>query len=161
MALTPLKLYKGDADEELVETFAGFTDLAVVSAAEQASYYSALTDIDNGVETALPFVFLEGTPDLLDLTDPTTPLFVEAGTYAVSASILGDQLTPAGFAAVRIKVTGGAVVGSGQGVDPSARFGAAATIVAAAGDSLQVAVFNGDGTDTRQFRLNYVVIVKL
>lgn len=155
MALTPIKLFKGDSVEQLVESFTGFTDLVIPPpvAPEQSSYFGAgLLIPDNGA-AALTWDPVNTGPELFDLTDPTNPLWLEGGLYAVTFLLIADAMLG------RFLVFGALDATTGQ--QPTWVFSVGAATLAAplgvvkvvTGGAFPLTVQNKDGTAARNFGL--------
>lgn len=159
MALTPLKLFKGDPLNELVESFSGFTDLQV-GAAEQATYFGSLVSVAAGASAPLPWTTLASGVDLLDRSTPDSPTFLADGLYALMLSVVAGDHFPSPLAAqvtcdvYRTPMLGSALAQSIVTLPIVGLFGA--------GGSAQVLLARAsDGGGAIHFGLTLTAIVKL
>jgi hypothetical protein len=161
VTLQPIKLYRGDPLNELVETFAGFTEFAAGGAAEQSVYSGDPVSINNNATKVLPVTNIATVVELLDRTNPLAPTFLAAGAYGITFSVTGDALTAGGYAVAIIQPSGGPAGVSGEGFHPPTIFGTSLVAEVAAGDPLGLYVTNKDGIAARSFSLNNLTLVKL
>lgn len=165
MALTPLKLFRGDSSGELVESFSGFTDLEVGSGAFAAYAAGTPVLVNDGDSASLPFGALAVGDELLDHSDPLAPAVLEAGTYWLLATVLADApLSPGGYVAVEADLIALGGVGQVSVLQQSEipELGASSQGIAVcnAGDQLYARVYNSDGLSARTFTL-YGTVVKI
>ena len=161
--LSPIKLFRGDADDELVESFGGFTDLQLPPpfVPQEARYTGAVTAIPNGGNALLPWTTLVFGPDLLDRTNVTLPTFLTDGLYSLTCGVAGEALTPGGYC--RIGVQAPAVFAVFYTSTDRPEYGDVLTAVFRAGPGVQldVVVENHDGASARSFSIDRAILVKI
>jgi hypothetical protein len=156
MSRGPIEIY----DEAGVLRLKGESEPAIGSAGVQTAYTGPSTLCTNDDYTNLPFGDFEG-PALLDITTPASPTFIEAGTYAVSLVIHGDDLTAGGVATIFVAGATNDFRAAGQAEHPMQQFGATAVMVAEAGDPLAAVILLEDGVADRNFQILRAIVVKL
>lgn len=160
MTLSPIKLFRGDPLNELVESFAGFTDFAggAIGAPLQAEYL--LTDPSIADSATAPLAWDHGHSGavLLDLTAPTFPAALVAGIYIATASVSpGGNLTSGGDYIVDLSLNG-VLTAAATAQSPAAvvtKTEPAMAVTTAgllrAGDVLVLTVRNRDGAAARPY----------
>lgn len=158
--LTPLRLFKGDPLNELVETFAGYAELGA-GAGAQATYSGGNVTIADGGGDTLPLGSLDSGVELLDRSAPANCTMLESGVYAVTANLVCSGMTAGGSWAAGISG------GQGAGAATTFLFGGLGTSTLTyvsgylAGDALVVVAINRDGAVARDFAVSSLTLVKL
>jgi hypothetical protein len=160
--LAPIKLYRGDSLDELVESFAGFADLGGGGSPIAQGQYGGdpVTIADNG-SALLPWTNLVSGIDLLDRTNVQNPTVLTPGAYALTADINGDALTAGGYVQVGFADGPSIILASVTSAHPELGVTVNAVWVAPAGDSFELTVLSKDGVASRVFNLNSATLVKL
>lgn len=145
----------------------GSSKPAIGGPAQQAIYQNfnpgGATLIANGAAAALTIGAKVSGPALLDLTDPTVPLIVEAGTYFVSVDVYSTApLTAGGF--IYVSLNAGAQGANVEALHPESALGGVSVVALAplgVGDALSVICNNFDGVAARSFQPALLYVVKL
>lgn len=163
MALIPLRLFRGDGELDAVESFAGFTDLALPPppVMTQGTYQGGPVTIANGDNANLPWTVQQGGTGWLDRSTIAVPTFTAAGFYAITARVGGVGLTPGGDALVSLVQNGAVALCSVDTLYPALGPTVVATFEAGLGDSIAVNVLNRDGAAARDFDLTHATVVRL
>jgi len=168
MALTRLRLFRGDTLDKLIESFIGFTDLDIPPPPQPfmpqwATYQGDPTPVPAGGGTGLPWTALHGysSGDLLNRADPVLPLFLADGMYAIT--IVGSLPGTAAqtFSSYTLDTSRFPGQARGGGLDPMDSCTLSAVFPARAGDTLRVIAQNEDNPNTHPMSINQALIVML
>lgn len=160
--LTRLKLYKGDALDELVESFSGFTDLVVPPpptppAPVVGRYRGNVVTIADGDTQPLTWDTLDSGADLLDLTNPAAPTAKVAGFYVVAAVVRPNgPMTLGGWYEAILRQLGTPLVAVTEDSPPGltqARVTLTVPGLLPQGQPIDLTVTNNDGVAARDFFL--------
>lgn len=134
----------------------------------EAGYYQGNTvNIENGVTGTVGFDFFTSGDDVLNVTNPLLPLARKAGLFIVSCEVECGTLTAGGSfqAQLILDVSGDGVEIDGTGVAASNFVRNLASVsgqyVLAAGGSLRMDVFSGDGAATRGFSITNALVARI
>ncbi len=136
---------------------------------ESGDYSGNPVTINNGASSHLTWDSFNVGTELLDRTNPATPLFLAAGAYTVQVYVAANALTALGSATVTVGTNGTVSGVSGPNIMRAAdteflgqpSVFVTTTVVVAAGDALLVDVTNHDGAAPANFSLFEAQVIKI